>query len=154
MSKEVVILIAEDNEGHFVLTKNYLHRMGVRNEMVRLADGQATLDYLDKNARGGSRDHSREFVLILDIDMPRVDGEQVLIRMRQDEELCEIPVIMLTCTGNPSEIDKCCELGCNAYIVKPVKYSSYLDAMKKVGMFPSSVSGGVKLVRKASVEVP
>jgi len=154
MSKDVVILIAEDNEGHFVLTKNYLGRMGVRNEMIWLADGQATIDYLNENACGARRDYSREFVLILDIEMPKVDGEQVLVQMRSDEELCEVPVIMLTCTSNPSEIERYHELGCNAYIVKPVKYSSYLDAMKKVGMFPSSVSGGVKLVRKASLGVP
>lgn len=154
MSRDVVILIAEDNEGHFLLTKNYLQRMGVRNDIVWLPDGQATLDFLSEHASGKDRDYSKEYVLILDIRMPKIDGEQVLMQMQENEELRDVPVIMLTCTGNPSEIEKYHDMGCRAYIVKPVKYSSYLDAMKKVGMFPSTIPGGVMLVRKESVHAP
>ena len=151
MSRHVVILIAEDNEGHFLLTKNYLQRMGVRNDIVRLPDGRAALDFLFKNARGKDCDHSKDFVLLLDIQMPKVDGEHVLLQMQADQELKEVPVIMLTCSANPSEIEKYQDMGCRAYVVKPVKYSSYLDAMKKVGMFPSTVPDGVVLVRKESL---
>ncbi|AQT68039.1 Response regulator rcp1 [Anaerohalosphaera lusitana] len=153
MARDVTILLAEDNEGHFILTRNYLQRQGIRNEIVWLPDGQATLDYLTNHVAGRQDEDEKDYVLILDIRMPKIDGEQVLQQMNADPELSQIPVIILTCTGSGGMIERYYELGAKAYIVKPVKYSTYLDAMKKVGLYPSSVPDGVKLIKRDSVTV-
>ena len=151
MSKELVILMAEDNRGHFVLAENYFARMGVCNDLVWFADGQETVDFL-LTADGHAKPHpGKEFVLFLDIRMPNMDGWEVLRRLKGCPELGDLPVVMLTAMENPEDIDKGMELGCSAYIVKPVKYSSYIDAMKKVGVFPSIVADGVELISKCAV---
>jgi CheY-like chemotaxis protein len=150
MSRELVILMAEDNEGHFVLAESYFARMGVRNEMIWFADGQEAVDYLF-TSDGHARPHpGKQFILFLDIRMPNMDGWEVLQRIKSCPRLTDLPVVMLTAMENPEDIDKGMELGCSAYIVKPVKYSSYIDAMKKVGLFPSVVAGGVELMSKCS----
>jgi CheY-like chemotaxis protein len=151
MSKELVILMAEDNEGHFVLAENYFERMGVRNELVWFSDGQEAIEYLFTDD-GHARSHpGKQFILFLDIHMPAIDGWQVLKRIKSCPELADLHVIMLTAMENPDDIEKGKELGCDAYIVKPVKYSSYIDAMKKAGMFPSVVTDGVELMSKCPV---
>jgi len=148
MSKQLVILMAEDNRGHFVLAENYFARMGVRNEMIWLKDGREVVDYLFTK-EGHARPHpGKQFILFLDIRMPVMDGWEVLRRIKSSPELVDLPVVMLTAMENPEDIEKGAELGCSAYIVKPVKYSSYIDAMKKVGLFPSQVADGVELMSK------
>ncbi|MBW8015304.1 MAG: response regulator [Planctomycetes bacterium] len=150
MNKELVILMAEDNRGHFVLTENYLARMGVRNELIWFSDGREAINYLF-TSDGHARSHpGKQFILFLDIRMPNMDGWEVLRRIKASPRLKNLPVVMLTAMENPEDIDKGMELGCSAYIVKPVKYSSYIDAMKKVGLFPSVVAGGVELMSKCS----
>lgn len=151
MSKELVILMAEDNEGHFVLAENYFSRMGVCNKLVWFADGREAVDYLLTD-NGRARNHpGKQFVLFLDIRMPNMDGWEVLRRIKACAGLVDLPVVMLTALENPEDIDKGMELGCSAYIVKPVKYSSYIDAMRKVGVFPSVVADGVELMSKCAV---
>ena len=148
MRKELVILFAEDNRGHFVLTENYFARMGVRNRMLWFRDGQETLDFFF-DPDGAPRHHENsEFVLFLDIRMPKIDGIEVLKRIKQDEKLKGIHVIMLTTTDNHTEVERCYRLGCSAYVVKPVKYSNYIDAMRKAGLFPSIIAGGVELMSR------
>ncbi len=148
MKKELVILFAEDNRGHFVLTENYFARMGVRNRMLWFRDGKETLDFFF-NQDGTVKNHENsEFVLFLDIRMPKIDGIEVLRRIKQNEELKCTHVIMLTTTDNHSEIERCYRLGCSAYVVKPVKYSSYIDAMRKAGLFPSIIADGVELMSR------
>ena len=148
MSKELVILIAEDDRGHFVLAENYFARMGVQNELIWFPDGRKIVDYLF-TSDGHARSHpGKQFILFLDIRMPKIDGWEVLRRIKSCPVLKNLPVVMLTALENPEDIDKGAELGCSAYIVKPVKYSSYIDAMKKVGLFPSVVAGGVELMSK------
>lgn len=148
MSKEVVIIIAEDDLGHFVLTKRYLEGLGLCNEIIRLADGQAALDFFYMKTPHPKRDPGKQYVLMLDIRMPGIDGVEVLETFQNDEKLKNVPVIMLTTTGNPHEIERCYGLGCSAYIVKPVTYGSYIDAMRKVGLYPSMVQDGVRLISK------
>ncbi|MCF7956794.1 MAG: response regulator [Phycisphaerae bacterium] len=150
MKKELVILMAEDNEGHFVLAEKYFARMGVRNELIWFSDGQETVDFLF-TSDGHARPHpGKHFILFLDIRMPKMDGWEVLRRIKSCAKLKDLPVVMLTAMENSEDIDKGMELGCSAYIVKPVKYSSYIDAMKKVGLFPSVVADGVELMSKWS----
>ena len=139
MTDDVVILIAEDDEGHFSLIKKNLVRAGIGNEIIRFSDGQETLDYLFGTDGEGIEDR-RAYLLILDIRMPKVDGVKVLEKMRQDERLKRIPVIILTTTDDPAEVERCHRLGCSIYIVKPVEYDDFVDAIRKVGLFLSIVS--------------
>ena len=148
MDTELVIIVAEDEHGHCILTRNYLRRSGIKNKIVWVQDGQSALDYLNKHAKGVHRDPNREFLLLLDIRMPKVNGEQVLLNIRADKDLKKLPVIMLTCLDNPSEIERYHAMGCNAFIVKPVKYDTFINTMKELALFPIEVLNGIKLTRK------
>ncbi len=139
MTDDVIILIAEDDDGHFSLIRKNLMRAGVANEIVRFCNGQETLDFLFGNDGKVVEDRSA-YVLILDIRMPKIDGLKVLERMRQDERLRRIPVIILTTAADPAEVERCHRLGCSIYIVKPVEYDDFVDAIRKVGSFLSIVS--------------
>jgi len=151
MNSDLIILMAEDDAGHFALAQKYFAKMGVRNEMVWLQDGRQAVDYLFTND-GRVRSHpGKQFVLFLDIKMPHIDGWQVLERIKACPGLTGLPVVMLTAMESTEDIDKAMQLGCSAYIVKPVRYSNYIDAMKKVGIFPSVVAGGVELMSKCAV---
>jgi CheY-like chemotaxis protein len=139
MNKEGVILIAEDDEGHFELIKRTLQRAGVCNEILRFADGQETLDFLFIKGDGPKREPDREYLLLLDIRMPKIDGIEVLEKIKQDPNLKKIPVVMLTTTDDPVTIERCHDLGCSVYIVKPVEYEDFTDAVHKIGLFLSVV---------------
>lgn len=139
MKKEGVILIAEDDEGHFELIKRSLQRAGVCNQILRFADGQETLDFLFVRGDGPKRETDREYLLLLDIRMPKIDGIEVLEKVKQDPELKKIPVIMLTTTDDPRTVERCHKIGCSVYIVKPVEYQDFADAVRKVGLLLSVV---------------
>ena len=79
------------------------------------------------------------FRSLLDIRMPKIDGTRVLSKIKGDKELRKVPVIMLTTTDDPREVERCHELGCNNYIVKPVDYEKFADAIRQLGMFISLV---------------
>ncbi len=156
MKKEGVILIAEDDEGHFELIKRSLQRAGVCNEILRFADGQETLDFLFVRGDGPKREPDKEYLLLLDIRMPKIDGVEVLEKVKKDSELKKIPVIMLTTTDDPRTIERCHNLGCSVYIVKPVEYQDFADAVRKVGLLLSvvevpQIDGMPKASRKQKV---
>lgn len=123
----LVILLAEDDEGHATLVRRNLKRAGVSNEIVHVKDGQEALDYLES--------HRGNLVMLLDINMPRVDGIEVLRRLNEKGCTQRIPIIMLTTTDNPQEVERCYELGCSVYITKPVEYEKFSDAMRQLGLF-------------------
>jgi CheY-like chemotaxis protein len=139
MTTDVTILIAEDDEGHFSLIKKNLMRAGVYNEIVRFMNGQEVMDFLCKESAPDA-ESPKAYLLILDIRMPKVDGLKVLEAIKADEKLKRIPVIMLTTTDDPVEVQRCYELGCGLYIVKPVEYDGFVDAIRKVGQFLSIAS--------------
>ncbi len=146
--KDIAILIAEDEKGHFLLTKRYLRKLGIRNKIIRLHDGQDTLDFLYENKETLEPDRGKGYLLLLDIHMPRVDGMAVLETIRKDRHLRDMPVVMLTTSENYHEMESCHAFGCDAYIVKPLKYESYIATMRKIGLFPSLVQGGFVLMPK------
>ncbi len=131
MRNDVVIVIGEDDPGHAALIERNLRRAGIQNELRRFGDGQAVLDFFFT----GARDPDTPFLLLLDIRMPKVDGVEVLSRMKQDEELRKVPVIMLTTTDDPREIERCHALGCSHYITKPIDYEAFVDVLRQVGLF-------------------
>lgn len=138
MTKEVVILIADDDAGHARLIQKNLQRAGLHNPTEWFENGQDILDFLFQR---GERVRSKEasYLLLLDIRMPKVDGSEVLRQIKNDSELKKIPVLMLTTADDPREVERCHNLGCNNYVVKPVDYDKFADAIKQLGLFISLV---------------
>jgi len=134
MTEDIIILMAEDDKGHFILTKNCLRRAGIENEIVQLTDGQELYDYIYGNGRESQLKPDRKYVLLLDIRMPKVDGLQVLERLKHDEDLKGIPVIIISTSDNPSYIEQCEDLGCSAYIIKPLG-QNLVDAIENACQF-------------------
>lgn len=139
MTKEVVILVADDDPGHVRLVQKNLGRAGLRNPVKHFEDGQQVLDFFFDRNGGQSRHPEASYLLLLDIRMPKVDGVEVLRQLKEDAALRKIPVIMLTTTDDPREVRRCHELGCNNYIVKPVDYEKFADVVKNLGLFISLV---------------
>jgi CheY-like chemotaxis protein len=138
MTRDVIILIADDDLGHARLIEKNLRRAGLSNEIKRFADGQEILDFLfAENAEDMRADAS--YLLLLDIRMPKVDGVEVLRRIKADPEMRKIPVSMLTTTDDPREVERCHAFGCSNYLVKPVDYDKFSEAMKQLGLFISLV---------------
>jgi CheY-like chemotaxis protein len=135
MNKDVQILIAEDNEGHFSLIKKNLRRTGIQNEIIHFVNGQETLDFLFRESKRKKKDLDQRYVLLLDIRMPKVDGLEVLKKIKSTPKLKRLPVIMMTTSTASADVDLCYELGCNIYIVKPIEYENFSDALRKVGFF-------------------
>jgi CheY-like chemotaxis protein len=126
---EVTIVLVEDDPGHARLIEKNLRRANLTNDIVHLTDGQQAVDYLFGNGRPSS------LLVLLDLNLPVLDGYQVLERMRRDERTKRIPVIILTTTDDTREVARCYELGCNVYITKPVDYEQFSDAIRKLGLF-------------------
>ena len=138
MAKELTILIADDDIGHARLIQKNLLRAGLHNPTEWFENGQDILDFLFQR---GERVRSKEasYLLLLDIRMPKVDGVEVLRQLKVDPELKKIPALMLTTTDDPREVERCHALGCNSYVVKPVDYDKFADAIKQLGLFISLV---------------
>jgi len=130
----VTILLVEDDPGHARLIEKNLRRAGISNPMVVLGDGQKALDFIfAEGTRQGVAPPS-PLLTLLDLNMPVVDGYQVLARMKSDSRARRIPVVVLTTTDNPSEIARCYELGCNVYVTKPVEYQQFCAAIHQLGL--------------------
>jgi CheY-like chemotaxis protein len=137
LKKEVTILIAEDDDGHAELISDNLREAGVNNPIIRFRDGQEALDFLFTPPNGDTprRERGRAYMLLLDIRMPKVDGVEVLKRIKEDPELKNMPVIMLTTTDDPREIRNCYALGCSCYVTKPVDYQKFSEMLTRLGLF-------------------
>ncbi len=148
MKSEVCILIAEDDDGHAALIKKNLKRSGITNEIIHFKDGEELLNFFYGTHEFQSFQKGKPYLLLLDIRMPKVDGVEALRRIKQDEQLRPIPVIMITTTDDPREVERCHKIGCNNYIAKPVDYDSFANAVRQLGLFLAvvnipSVSEGV-----------
>lgn len=138
MNRQVVVLVAEDDPGHAVLVERNLRRAGLVNEIRVFADGQAILDYLFEQP-ATAVGHPGGFLLLLDIRMPKINGTEVLRRVKSDPRFHALPCVMLTTTDDPREIDKCHALGCNSYIVKPLVADQFIETVRRLGLFLSVV---------------
>ena len=128
------IVLAEDDDGHATLIQLNLERAGLANGFVRLRDGQEALDYIRGEGAYAGQPHGA-ILLLLDINMPKVDGVEVLRLLKADPRTNPIPVIVLTTTDDPREIQRCYQLGCNVYITKPVDYQAFIEAIRRLGLF-------------------
>ena len=142
MIEKTIILIAEDDSGHFALVKRNLWRSCVAEDILQFKDGQEILDYLFSENGNGRKPNTR-YLLLLDIRMPKVDGREVLAKIKTDDHLKKLPIIMLTTTDDATEIERCYRSGCNFYIAKPSDYNKFMDAVQNLGEFLST--GGIKI---------
>ena len=129
-----IILVVEDSEEDFFATKRALNKNGsLANLIFHCADGKDALDYLYH--RGEYSDQEKyplPNVILLDLNLPSVDGREVLKQLKNDKNLCHIPIIVLTTSSDPGDIQHCYDLGANTYVQKPVNLSGYVDALTRV----------------------
>jgi len=133
--KELIILIAEDDEGHAELIKDGLESSGICNKTLLFGNGEEVWQFLSGTTDKEVRDKNKSYLLLLDINMPKMDGMEVLKRMKASDDLKEIPVMMLTTTDDPREVEACYKLGCNIYITKPVDFKKFAETLKRLGLF-------------------
>lgn len=129
------ILVVEDNPQDMELTLEALKQNNLANLVVAVHDGVEAMEYLQCQGRFKNRKPGNPALLLLDIKMPRMDGIEVLKAMRSDTTLKTVPVVMFTSSREESDLKKCYATGVNAYIVKPVVFKDFLDAVRDVGMF-------------------
>jgi CheY-like chemotaxis protein len=141
MEEDLIILIAEDDDGHAKLIKKNIEAAGIKNKTIRFNDGEELLGFLfpvnGKNGNNGKpyMNQGTSYILLLDIRMPKVDGVQALEKIKSDQKLHKLPVIMLTTTDDPREVEKCHSLGCNNYITKPLDYEQFIEVIRRLGFF-------------------
>ena len=129
------ILIVDDDEGHSILIRQNLELAGLGNRIEHFWNGQEVLDFLFQRDPARSRENGQNYLVLLDIRMPKVDGVEVLRQIKTDPELRKIPVIMLTTTDDVREVDRCHQIGCSVYMQKPVDFDRFTEAIKRLGLF-------------------
>lgn len=129
------ILLVEDNDKDVELTLSALAEYNLANEVVVLRDGEEALNYLYRKANFAQRPAGNPAVILLDLKMPRVDGLEVLRQLKRDETLKVIPVVMVTSSREEADLIKSYNLGVNAYVVKPVGFKEFVEAVKQLGTF-------------------
>jgi CheY-like chemotaxis protein len=135
MRQTPTIIIVDDDEGHAILARDSLEAAGFRNRIQHLRDGQSALDFFLKTGPGPARVDGETYLVLLDIRMPKVDGIEVLRRLKDHPELRKLPVIMLTTTDDLREVERCHQLGCSVYIQKPVDFERFSEAIRRLGLF-------------------
>ena len=129
------ILLVEDNLKDIEMVLAALKKNNFANEIVVARDGEEGLDYLYRRGKFRSRDDGLPIAVLLDLKIPKVDGLEVLRQMKGDDALKVIPVVMLTSSREETDLVKSYKLGVNAYVVKPVGFQEFVDAIKQTGMF-------------------
>lgn len=135
MEKLNRILLAEDNEKDAELTLIALAEYNLANEVVIVQDGVEALDYLYRQGKFANHTPGNPAVILLDLKMPRMDGLEVLRKVKSDEKLKMIPVVMLTSSREEKDLVESYKLGVNAYVVKPVSFGDFIGAIKELGLF-------------------
>ena len=129
------ILLVEDDPNDVELTLKGLDEYNLANEVVVARDGEEALDYLLHRGKFADRSNGNPVVVLLDLKLPKVDGLEVLRRMKSDESLKIVPVVILTSSREEKDMVEGYRLGTNAYVVKPVEFKHFVDAIKHLGAF-------------------
>jgi len=129
------ILLVEDSLKDIELSLAALRKNNFANDIVVARDGAEALDYLYRRGQFRSRDDGLPIAMLLDLKMPKVDGLEVLRQIKNDDALKVIPVVMLTSSREEADLVKSYKLGVNAYVVKPVGFQEFVDAIRQTGMF-------------------
>ncbi len=133
MTTAVKIVMIEDDHGHAKLIEKNIRRANIGNEIKHFDAGQPALDYLfSEEVRANG-----PMLILLDLNLPDMQGTDILAEVKKDERLRRAPVVVLTTTDDKHEIQRCYDLGCNVYITKPVDYESFGGAIRQLGLFLS-----------------
>ena len=136
MEDVVEILLVEDNESDAELTIRALKKRKLANNLVHLKDGAEALDFLFAKGAYENRDLVKNpKVVLLDLKMPKVNGIEVLTKIREDERTRKIPVVVLTSSSEDPDVQRCYQLGVNSYIVKPVEFDNFFEAVSQLGLY-------------------
>ena len=135
MSKLGRILLVEDDPRDLELTVTTLGEYNLANEIVVARDGEKALDYLYCRGEFSTRGNDNPAVMLLDLKLPKVDGLEVLQQIKSDERLKLIPVVVLTSSQEEKDMASSYKLGVNAYVVKPVDFQEFVNAIKELGVF-------------------
>jgi CheY-like chemotaxis protein len=147
MSKLTRILLAEDNENDVELTLGALAECRLSNEVVVVRDGAEALDYLHRRGGFSGRAPDLPAVVLLDLKMPRIDGLEVLFQIKADPQLRQIPVVMLTSSREEKDLYRSYDLGVNAFVVKPVDFNQFVDAIRALGIFWAIINEQPPVIR-------
>jgi CheY-like chemotaxis protein len=135
MAKPSNILLVEDDPHDVELTLTALTENHLTNEIVVARDGAEALEYLYRRGDYGSRQAENPAVILLDLKLPKVDGLEVLKRIKADPDLKTVPVVMLTSSREEQDLAESYDSGANAYVVKPVGFGDFVEAVREVGLF-------------------
>lgn len=129
------ILLVEDDPKDIELTLNALSEYSLANKVEVARDGVEALDYLYCRGTYASRSKGNPVVILLDLKLPKMDGIQVLQHLKSDKQMCLIPIVILTSSRESRDLEDCYRLGVNAYVVKPVRFTEFVEAVKEIGVF-------------------
>ena len=129
------ILLAEDDPRDVELTLAALKEHNLANAVVVVRDGAQALDYLYRRGRYGSRPEGQPVLILLDLKMPKVGGLEVLRKVKGDPVLSAIPIVVLTSSKEDRDVVESYSFGVNAYVVKPVGFDRFMEAVKRIGLF-------------------
>jgi len=129
------ILLVEDDPKDIELTIIALSEYNLANDIQVARDGVEALDYLFRRGKFTGKAEGNPIVILLDIKMPKLDGIQLLSQIKSDENLQTIPVVIMTSSRESQDLETCYQLGANAYVVKPVKFADFVEAVKGIGVF-------------------
>lgn len=129
-SPDGTLLIVEDSDDDYLFTERAFKKARLANPLVRCNSGEEALNYLFR--KGQYADVTSPALVLLDLNMPGMDGREVLKAMKVDDHLRRIPVVVLTTSDDPRDIDACYELGANSYVHKPVDMAGFVDAMARL----------------------
>ena len=135
MAKPSRILLVEDDPNDVELTISALTDSRLANEVVVARDGEEALDYLFRRGIYVSREEANPAVMLLDLKLPKVDGLEVLERVKADPHLKAIPVVVLTSSREEQDLVRSYNSGTNAYVVKPVDFHEFVEAVRELGLF-------------------
>lgn len=131
---DVNLLLIEDNQNDIELTRRALSKQNLADKMHVVTDGQEALDFLFGN-KGSETVGNMPKVIILDLKLPKVNGLEVLDKLKSDGRTKSIPVVVVTSSQEPTDLSKCYMLGANSYIVKPVEYENFIKALSEAGVY-------------------
>ena len=129
----VAIVMIEDDEGHARLIERNIRRAGISNHIRHFRDGTTALDFMFNAPEGPVLNGPA--LILLDLNLPDMSGTDILVRIKADDRLKRMPVVVLTTTDDKQEIQRCYDLGCNVYITKPVNYENFAAAIRQLGLF-------------------
>jgi two-component system response regulator len=135
MENEIEILLVEDNPSDAEMTIRALRKNNLANNLMHVKDGAQALDFLYSEGQYAGREKILPKIVVLDLKMPKVNGIEVLRRIKEDERTRRIPVVVLTSSKEDPDVEECYRLGVNSYVVKPVEFDEFYKAVSELGLY-------------------